>query len=273
MANRPLVGVICCTRFPEDPIQGVAERYLRAVPFMDAGALLVPSMRGLNDPESIVSVLDGLMLTGSPSNIEPARYNSSIDGDAPVDPARDHSSLGLIEAAVNAGKPVLGICRGFQEIAVRYGSTLQKGLGEPGREQVHHTPPGVPLAEMFALEHSVHLTPGGLLQRAIGETDIVVNSVHFQGVSRLGAELVVEATSADGIVEAIRPKDGARVLGVQWHPEWRVAENEYSKALFGMFGLLLRGATLDEAADEIGRKRIAAAGAGVRRQSAAAQAD
>lgn len=259
MSRRPLIGVICCTRMPEDPIQGVAERYLRAVPFMGADCVLVPSLPGLVDQRSLLGLLDGLMLTGSPSNIAPACYDITAEGEGPFDPARDANSMSLIDAAIEADKPLLGICRGFQEIAVRYGSTLRKDLGEPGREQVHHTPPGVPLVEMFALEHGAHLAPGGLLERALGVPEIVVNSAHFQGVAKLGPDLLVEATSLDGIVEAIRPKSGARVLGLQWHPEWRVAENPVSKVLFALFGLMLRGASLEEAAAEAGRHPSAAA--------------
>lgn len=255
MSNKPLVGVICCTRFPEDPAQAVAERYLRAVPFMGAEAVLLPSMSGLNDPASIVSRIDGVLLTGSPSNVEPARYRT-VDPEAhPFDPPRDDNALGLISAAADAGKPVLGICRGFQEIAVRYGATLRRDLGATEREQVHHVPHGVPINELFDLSHRVDLAKGGVLETALGCPSIVVNSAHFQGVRELGSDLVVEATSWDGVVEAIRPKSGERVLGVQWHPEWQVGANDNAKALFALFGLMLRGASLQAAAEAIAAQR------------------
>jgi putative glutamine amidotransferase len=252
MPKRPLVGFICCTRFPEDPVQGVAERYLRAAPFMDADVVLIPSMDGLLDIGSVVSRLDGVILTGSPSNVAPARFGSNDAGDGPFDPPRDETAMRLIEQSAKQDRPVLGICRGFQEIAVAYGATLRRDLGEKSREQVHHTPPGLPLEEMFALEHRVTLTPGGILEKAFRAHSIVVNSAHFQGVAELGANLTVEAVSADGIVEGIRPKEGGRVLAVQWHPEWRTADSAESKRLFALFGALIRGKSLEGAAALVG---------------------
>jgi len=150
LAKRPLLGITCCTRLPEDPVQAVAERYLRAAPFMGADAVLVPSTRDVVDIRSIVGRLDGILLTGSPSNIAPRRYRATEKGTGPFYPARDETVTRIIEAAVDQDRPVFGICRGFQEVAVAYGATLRRDLGEPEREQIHHTPPpGVPLEEMF----------------------------------------------------------------------------------------------------------------------------
>jgi len=249
MAIRPLVGVICCTRNPDDPVQGVAERYLRAAPFIGADVVLIPSTAGLVDVPSVVSRLDGVLLTGSPSNIEPARYGSSEAGTPPFDPPRDETAMRLIAASVEQDRPVLGICRGFQEIAVAFGATLRRDLGEASRAQIHHTPPGVPMEAMFALAHRIDLAPGGILERALGASSVVVNSAHFQGVATLGADLVVEATSEDGVVEGARPRNGARLVAVQWHPEWRAGETATSRGLFALFGALVRGASLEDAAD------------------------
>jgi putative glutamine amidotransferase len=243
--------VICCQRNPDDPIQGVAERYLHAAPFVGADFVLVPSMPDIFDAGSILGRLDGILLTGSPSNVAPKHYGSTDDGDGPFDPGRDGMALRLISESVAQDRPVLGICRGFQEVAVAYGATLRPDLGEAVREQLHHTKPGLPIPDMFALEHRVDLVSSGVLQRVMGAPSIVVNSVHFQGVRDLGDRLAVEATSTDGVVEGIRPVSGERVLAVQWHPEWRVAENRNSRELFAWFGLLLRGATMKEAADSV----------------------
>jgi putative glutamine amidotransferase len=251
VAKRPLVGVICCTRLPEDPVQAVAERYLRTAPFMGADVVLVPSMSDILDIGSIVGRLDGVLLTGSPSNVSPDRYRSTESGVGPFDPARDETTLRLIDQAAKQDRPVLGICRGFQEIAVAYGATLRPDLGQPGREQIHHTPPGLPLDEMFALEHRVDLSPGGILERAFSASSITIVSAHFQGIDQMSGKLTVEATSHDGVIEGIRPASRERVLAVQWHPEWRVAENANSQRLFAWFGMLLRGARLDEAADRV----------------------
>lgn len=161
VSKRPLVGVSCCTRLPEDPVQAVAERYLRTAPFMGADVVLVPSMRDILDIGSIVGRLDGILLTGSPSNVAPNLCGGTEVGGGPFDPARDEAALRLITAAVEQDRPVLGICRGFQEIAVAYGATLRRDLGQSDREQIHHTPPGRPLDEMFSLQHRVALSPGG----------------------------------------------------------------------------------------------------------------
>lgn len=254
MSRRPLVGVICCTRMPEDPVQGVAERYLRAAPFVGADFVLVPSMPDISNAASILSRLDGILLTGSPSNVAPSRYRSTDEGQGPFDPRRDETAFRLISESVEQDRPVLGICRGFQEIAVAYGATLRRDLGQTERAQIHHTPPGLPMDEMFKLEHRVDLASGGILERALGRSSIVVNSVHFQGVGDLGNKLAVEATSADGVVEGIRPASGERVLAVQWHPEWCVADNPDSPKLFAWFGLLLNGARMREAADLVAEK-------------------
>jgi putative glutamine amidotransferase len=251
VSKRPLVGVTCCTRFPEDPLQAVAERYLRTAPFMNADLVLVPSMSDILDIGSIVGRLDGLLLTGSPSNVSPERYRSAETGVGPFDPARDETTLRLIDEAVKQDRPVLGICRGFQEIAVAYGATLRPDLGQPDRDQIHHTPPGVPLEEMFGLEHRVDLAPGGILERALSTSSITIVSAHFQGIDRMSSKLTVEATSHDDIIEAIRPASGERVLAVQWHPEWRAAERVDSLRLFAWFGMLIRGARPEEAADRV----------------------
>ena len=101
---------------------------------------------------------------------------------------------------------------------------------------------------MFALKHRVEFTPGGVLERIIGAPSILVISAHFQGIDQPGENLIIEAKSTDGIVEGIRPIEGGRVLAVQWHPEWRLAENPNSVKLFSWFGTVIRGASFDEAA-------------------------
>jgi putative glutamine amidotransferase len=251
MSKRPLVGVICCMRNPEDPIQSVAERYLRAAPFVGADFVLVPSMPDIFDAGSILSRLDGILLTGSPSNVAPSLYRSTDAGEGPFDSGRDGMAFRLISESVEQDRPVLGICRGFQEVAVAYGATLRPDLGEAGREQVHHAEPGLSLEGMFALEHRVDLAAQGVLERVMGAPSIVVNSAHFQGLRDLGDKLAIEATSSDGVVEGIRPASGERILAVQWHPEWRVADNPNSRELFAWFGLLLRGASMKEAAERV----------------------
>ena len=247
---RPLLGVICCTRGGgDDNAQGVDERYLRAAPLFDADVVLIPAMPDLVDAARLVARLDGVLLTGSPSNVHPRRYRSEASGDGPFDPARDAMSLALIEASMRQDRPLFAICRGFQEVAVALGSTLRGDLGASGRSAIHHLPGDLPDAELFALRHDVRLAPGGVLSRAIGTTVIDVTSAHFQGVERPGPALRVEAESADGVIEAIRPADDARLLAVQWHPEWQAERDPPSLALFALFAAMLRGAGWNEAVE------------------------
>lgn len=238
--SRPLLGVSCCLRGggPE-PVHGVIDRYLRApAAHADADVVLVPALPGLTDWAALASRLDGLLLTGSPSNMEPWRYGAST-GDGPFDPARDTTTLALGEAMLRAGKPVFGICRGFQELNVAFGGTLQT-VPTDGPVS-HHAPDGVSLAEMFAATHPVTLTPGGVLADALG-AEITVNTVHFQGVATLGEGLAVEARAPDGLVEAFSARvGGAQVLAVQWHPEWDADSNPASAWFFNHLGKALRG--------------------------------
>ncbi len=238
--TRPLLGVSCCLRSggPE-PVHGVIDRYLRApAAHADCDVVLVPALSGLTDWAALAGRLDGLLLTGSPSNMEPWRYGAST-GDGPFDPARDTTTLALGDAMLRAGKPVFGICRGFQELNVAFGGTLQTLPGDgPVR---HHAPDGASLEEMFAQTHPVDLTPGGSLATALGDA-ITVNSVHYQAVATLGQGLTVEAVAPDGLVEAFSAQVGAaQVLAVQWHPEWDADRNPASAWFFARLGQVLRG--------------------------------
>jgi putative glutamine amidotransferase len=144
---------------------------------------------------------------------------------------------------------VFGVCRGFQEVNVAFGGTLRRDLGS--LPEAHHAADDVAFDDMFALEHQVALTPGGVLARAFRAESATVNSVHYQGVARLGEGLTVEARASDGVVEAVSATvNAAPVLAVQWHPEWRTADNPQSQIFFRLFGRALRGASLTEISQE-----------------------
>jgi putative glutamine amidotransferase len=176
---------------------------------------------------------------GSPSNVEPHHYQGepSVEGTL-HDPHRDATTLPMIPRAVAAGVPVLGICRGFQEMNVAFGGTLWQRLWEVPGHFDHREDPTQPLEQQYSAAHAVTLTEGGLLHRLSGGVaEVRVNSLHGQGVRELAAGLTVEARSTDGVVEAFRVNEAARfALAVQWHPEWRVLENPLSRALFAEFG-------------------------------------
>ena len=146
---------------------------------------------------------------------------------------------------LDLGRPVFGICRGFQELNVAFGGSLRRDVSMNPDLLKHHAPDEVGFNEMFDHVHDVALTPGGVLAAALGEDRIRVNSVHYQGVSRLGDGLSVEARADDGVVEAFSARvNAAPVLAVQWHPEWRTGENPQSQVFFNVFGRALRGEPL-----------------------------
>ncbi len=236
---RPLVGLPACVW----PISGhsfhaVNERYVRAVAeAVGALPLIIPALGEAHDAADLVARLDGLLLTGSPSNVEPHLYDGppSIAGTR-HDPHRDATTLPLIREALRAGLPLLAICRGHQELNVALGGSLHQRVHElPGRLD-HRRPQDAPLEEQYGPRHKVSLAPGGFLHRLAGRDELTVNSLHAQAIDRLAPGLVVEAVAPDGIVEAVRVADAPGfALGLQWHPEWRATEDGFSRALFGVF--------------------------------------
>jgi putative glutamine amidotransferase len=244
MSRRPLLGITACNRLlGAETAASVMRRYVDAAAcFADAVIVLVPSIPEHQTAVEAAAVLDGLLLTGTPSNIAPDRYGADDPGDGPFDVERDAMALGLIEAVAQRGKPVFGICRGFQEINVAMGGTLRRDVGRGAVGLAHHAPERVDLAAMFAHRHRVALTPGGVLATATGALALEVNSVHYQGVKDLGAGLCVEATAPDGLIEAFSAVvQGADVLAVQWHPEWKPQADAASQAFFRLLGRALRG--------------------------------
>jgi putative glutamine amidotransferase len=240
----PLVGIPCCVRAMGDsPFHGVAEKYITAVA-ESAGAmpLLVPALGAGIDVVDLVRRVDGLLITGSRSNVEPHHYNGppSRPG-TPHDAPRDATTLPLIRAAVAADLPVLAICRGIQELNVALGGTLHQHVHEvPGRLD-HRAPADAPVEVRYAhTAHTVALTAGGLFERMAGRREIFVNSVHGQGIDRLAPGLAVEAVAPDGQTEAVRVAAARFIVGVQWHPEYEAMTTPFSRALFDAFGAACR---------------------------------
>jgi len=237
----PLVGVVADVQpVGELPFHIAQEKYLNAVR-VGSGCfpVIIPSF-GLDDGlVDFAGELDGLMLTGAISNVEPQRYGAPVEPPrGPYDPARDSTTLPLIELAVITELPLLAICRGFQELNVALGGTLSPRVHEiPGRLD-HRAPYKKPLAEQYAPTHEVRLAPGGALAGLIPGTDaVMVNSLHWQGIETLAPRLTAEATAPDGTIEGVRVTNAkGYTLGVQWHPEWDVANSPFSMALFRSFG-------------------------------------
>jgi putative glutamine amidotransferase len=245
---RPVAGIICCNRIVgTETAQAVMNRYVSAtMDYADVAALLVPSMPGQMRASEIAARLDGLMLTGSQSNLEPHLYGEAMDDPpGPFDAPRDGMTQDLIKAMIDLGRPVFGICRGFQEINVAFDGSLRRDVSLAGALLPHHAPEDVDFDAMFDHRHDVSLTPGGVLARHYGQDQMTVNSVHFQGVDRLGKGLDIEARAPDGLIEAVSTKvNGADILAVQWHPEWCTSDHPQSQDFFALFGAALRGASI-----------------------------
>jgi putative glutamine amidotransferase len=236
----PLIGIICCVRTDADhTLHSVSEKYIAAAVDAAGGLpVLLPAFGGRIEAEEIIARLDGVLVPGSRSNIEPRHYGGSPSApDTVHDPARDGMSLPVLRAAVRADVGVLAICRGIQELNVALGGSLHQCLQDlPGRLD-HRAPKGEVDVRYAYAAHPVALTPGGLFERFNdGAPSLVVNSLHQQGIDRLAPGLVVEATAPDGQIEAVRHVRARFVVGVQWHPEWRHADERFSRALFTAFG-------------------------------------
>lgn len=222
------------------PFHAVGEKYVlavsegaRAIPF------LIPVLEAPIPIETLLSRLDGVLLTGSPSNVAPWRYAGAKPREGvPQDERRDATTLPLIKAAVSRGMPLLAICRGFQELNVAYGGTLFQHVEEvPGRMD-HREDKTAPLDAQYAPVHDVHLSDRGLLRRLAGGASVIrVNSLHGQGIDRLADGLNAEAVAPDGQIEGVTVKGAAGfAAGVQWHPEWKFWDDPFSTALFAAFG-------------------------------------
>lgn len=237
--RKPIIGIPADRRLLNSHwFHCVGEKYIDAVVLAaDAVPVLVPAL-GERYLGEWLAAFDGILFTGSPSNVEPHHYRGAkSDPGTWHDPERDATTLPMITSAVEAGLPILGICRGFQEINVALGGSLSQKLQEIPGNLDHREDKSLPMEAQYEPVHEIELVEGGLLHGIAGSSRIKVNSLHSQGVERLAPRLVAEATAEDGVIEAFRI-DGARnfALAVQWHPEWKVMENPFSRALFAAFG-------------------------------------
>ncbi len=237
----PLIGVSACRKSTAHATSHcVGDKYVDAVIEAAHGLpLIIPAVGSAIDIDALLDRLDGVLLTGSPSNLDPALYDGGQRpaGD-PADPHRDATTLPLIRSCIDLGIPLLALCRGLQEVNVAMGGSLFGRLHEtPGRAD-HRSDKTKGYAERYAPSHEVTLTQGGLLAQLYdGAASIAVNSLHGQGIDRLAPDLAIEATAPDGTIEAITmPGAKGFVLAVQWHPEWRAADIEPHRRLFAAFG-------------------------------------
>ena len=244
---KPLIGISCCTKL--FGAYGMAnhaasDTYVRAVWDQVVGGIpvLVPANGSAADVDALLSRLDGIILTGSRSNVQPSLYGGPDHAEGtPEDAKRDGMTLPLIRRAVALGVPLLAICRGLQEMNVALGGSLHQRLQDLPDRMDHSTPMSPDPRVRTGKAHGVALLPGGWLLRLAGRAEVGVNSLHNQGVDRLAPGLVVEATAPDGTVEAVRHVAGPGfAVGVQWHPEYDFGVDALSRAIFASFGEALR---------------------------------
>ena len=233
----PIVGIPTCLRKVNERIfHGVNDRYPNAI--IDAAKclpLLIPAVGSRVDVCTVLDRLDGLLLTGSPSNVHPSHYGAEPSHPEILhDQERDATTLPLIREAIRRDLPILAICRGIQELNVALGGTLHQRVHElPGR--LNHRSRKDSSDGPYGPAHSVTLTAGGLLTSLAGTSEIMVNSLHSQGIDRPAPGLRVEAVAPDGQIEAVRLPEARFVVGVQWHPEYKATDNPFSSALFFAF--------------------------------------
>lgn len=243
---RPLIGISCCVKgfgIFNTPNHAASDSYVRMIMGPVGG---LPMLLPAAGPEMVAEILarvDGLILTGSRSNVWPGHYDGPRHAEGtPEDHQRDATTLPLIRAAIGHGVPLLAICRGMQELNVALGGSLDQRIQDlPGRMD-HSTPSDqhIPLVRT-GKAHAVRLAPGTLLAKLAGAESVPVNSLHNQGVQRLAPRLEAEAWAPDGTVEAVRVKNARGfAMGVQWHPEYDWERDALSRDLFEVFGDVCR---------------------------------
>ena len=249
--KKPVVGVIGSAHIVNNIYRGqlVGRRNLTAVAEV-AGALplMFAGAADITDVEALLGTVDGVLLTGARANVHPSCYGAKPDArHEPYDRDRDAVALALVRRCVDRGVPLLGICRGLQEMNVAFGGTLHPEVRDlPGR--MNHRAPRLENGDVhpdptivFADRHEVRLRSGGEFARLFGSETIRVNSLHGQGILEPGERVVVEGVAEDGTIEAIRIADAASfALGVQWHAEYDPQTNPVNRALFTAFGAALR---------------------------------
>lgn len=238
--SQPIVAVSTDTRHFENYTWHAApQQYLEAaITGADVIPLLVPSFGDRLDLDAVLDRVDGVLLTGSKSNVDPALYGGDAsEANGPYDTARDSTTLPMIRKAIARGIPLLAICRGIQELNVALGGTLATEIQERDGSMDHRAPVSDNQDDRFAIRQSVSVKPGSCLAGVFGAGEVMVNSVHRQAVGRLGSRLQIEATAPDGTIEAVSVIGaGAFAVGVQWHPEYWASSDDASARIFRAFG-------------------------------------
>jgi putative glutamine amidotransferase len=237
--HKPLIWLPACHRNLDlnDPggYSVLADRYALAVTALGLQPVLFP-MAEAGDVPFLLPLVDGVLLTGSPSNVEPTHFGATALATDLLDPRRDKLTMRLVREAIETGVPLFGVCRGLQEMNVALGGSLYQSVHALEGMLDHREPDHESLEVQFAERHEVLLTPGSQFAEWAGGTRAKVNSLHGQGIQRLGEGLVAEAHAPDGLVEGVRVANApAFAYGVQWHPEWRHEQHPFYERTLGAF--------------------------------------
>jgi putative glutamine amidotransferase len=238
VAPKPIVLVPACNKMVgKHPFHIAGKKYIDAVRLAGCQPVVVPTATP-EELDALLALADGVLLTGSPSNVHPSHFDEDVHDPAlPLDTDRDAWTLPLIPKALDGGVPFFAICRGTQETNVALGGSLHQAVHEIDGHMDHRDPDDEPADVQYAPAHSIDVLPGGVLAKLLQQSRIQVNSLHGQAVNRLAAGLRVEARAPDGVIEAFSKPDAPGFnLAVQWHPEWQAASNPVSMTLLTAFG-------------------------------------
>jgi putative glutamine amidotransferase len=243
--HKPLVWLPACHRNLDLDDPGgytvLADRYAAAVTQLGLQPVLFP-MAEVEDVPTLLPLVDGVLLTGSPSNVEATHFGAAVLPTDLLDPRRDKLTIRLVREAIARAVPLFGVCRGLQEINVALGGSLYQSLREHEGMLDHREPEDEDLAVQFAERHDVLLEPGSAFAQWAGGTRAQVNSLHGQGLKRLGEGVVAQAHAPDGLVEGVQVANApAFAYGVQWHPEWRHDQHPFYQRTLEAFASACRG--------------------------------
>lgn len=243
-AQSPLVGLPADTYENHGLLfHSLGDKYVRAVAEVSGCTpVMIPAMIDALHLEPLLDHFDGILMTGAVTNVHPPHYGEAATADhEPYDHARDATTLTLIKAVIERGIPLFCICRGFQELNVALGGTLETELQRGEGRLDHRAAKSDDTDVRYGPRHAIAISPGGMLERILGKRETTINSVHRQGVKKLAPGLIVEATAPDGVIEAVSVKGaGSFALGAQWHPEYKARDNPDSVKLFTAFGDAVR---------------------------------
>ena len=234
--HAPIIGIACGTRVVEGySLQAINQFFIDAVRDFGGVPIAIPAPIDTDDIEGLLALISGVILPGGSSHVAPHHFGATYVEEH-LDEARDNLALTLIRRCVELDKPILGVCRGFQEMNVAMGGTLHRRLYDAEVYMAHQEPEKGDFSEKYGAAHPVTVSEHGLFRQWFPEmTKLEVNSLHWQGADKIAPTLTVEAVADDGLVEAVSVPDHRFFVGVQWHPEWRATHNAFSKELFARF--------------------------------------